>query len=242
MSRNFKESLGFQSELSPESQVQQRDDLLRYIVLKLIANGLPHPELPTERAGSLEPEQLIGTYHERLKLLDAVRCPADQRIEAFLARHMSDCDLEAPLRLPDRTVILDQHGIAREVELACPPLKALLYIMAFGSWEGHDVNSPEVRSLFTLESLIESDWYQERLKTRQQNDIALWSRHVETLAEAISNGHDKRLDSRLAMARSELDRVSTPEYLKSLRGTIGTDPATFAPAPEPHSLAAASEV
>ena len=44
MSRNFKESLGFQSDLSPESQVQQRDELLRYIVLKLIANGLPHPE------------------------------------------------------------------------------------------------------------------------------------------------------------------------------------------------------
>ena len=129
------------------------------------------------------------------------------------------------------------------VELACPPLKALLHIMAFGSWEGHDVNSPKVRALFTLESVLESDWYQERLKTRQQNDIALWSRHVETLVDAIAREDDDRLDleSRLAMAQSELERVSAPEYLNSLRGMIGTDPGIFAPAPEPQSLAAASE-
>ncbi len=113
----LKESLGFSRESATESPVEKRKDLIRYIVLKLLANGLPHPPLPEELAGSLKPERLIESYHERLKLLDAVRCPADQRIEKFLADHFSDCDLESPLRLPGRTIILDQHGLSRELSL-----------------------------------------------------------------------------------------------------------------------------
>ena len=113
----LQESLGFSRETATESSVEKRRDLIRYIVLKLLANGLPHPPLPEELAGSLKPERLIESYHERLKLLDAVRCPADQRIEKFLADHFSDCDLESPLRLPDRTIILDQHGLSRELSL-----------------------------------------------------------------------------------------------------------------------------
>ena len=114
---HLKETLGFVPESSGESRSEQRQDVIRYLVLKLLANGLPHPPLPAERTSSLRPEQLIGTYHERLKLLDAVRCPADQRIENFLSDHFSDCELESPLTLPDRSIILDQHGLSRELSL-----------------------------------------------------------------------------------------------------------------------------
>jgi len=114
---HLKETLGFVPESSGESRSEQRQDVIRYLVLKLLANGLPHPPLPAERTSSLRPEQLIGTYHERLKLLDAVRCPADQRIENFLSDHFSDCELENPLTLPDRSIILDQHGLSRELSL-----------------------------------------------------------------------------------------------------------------------------
>jgi hypothetical protein len=114
---HLKETLGFVPESSAESRSEQRQDVIRYLVLKLLANGLPHPPLLEVRAGSLQPEQLIGTYHERLKLLDEVRCPADQRIEKFLSDHFFDTDLESPLTLPDRSIILDQHGLSRELSL-----------------------------------------------------------------------------------------------------------------------------
>ena len=48
------------------------------------------------------------------------------------------------------------------VEAACPPLKALLHIMAHGQYEGKGVEDPAVRRLFTREYLLESDWYAER--------------------------------------------------------------------------------
>ena len=45
------------------------------------------------------------------------KCPADPRIEAFLAEHFADLGLPAPLRLPDETLVLPRHGIARELSL-----------------------------------------------------------------------------------------------------------------------------
>jgi hypothetical protein len=96
------------------------------------------------------------------------------------------------------------------VNAACPPIRALLHIMAHGSYEGKGVEDAELRNLFTREALLASDWYAERLATKQKRDIALWTRHV-----AATN---------TAAARAELTRVSSPKYLEELRGTIGADP------------------
>lgn len=116
------------------------------------------------------------------------------------------------------------------IDQACPPLKALLHIMVHGDFEGLDLNAPEIRSLFTLESLLASDWYRVRLQTQQRRDIALWKRHVETLSHFAEQPEFRqeatRLDiaSRLQKAQSELQRVSTPEYLADLTGHVGADP------------------
>jgi hypothetical protein len=116
------------------------------------------------------------------------------------------------------------------VDQACPPLRALLHIMVHGEYEGLGLNAPEIRALFTQESLLASDWYRERLQTKQNRDIALWQRHVQSLEEfasaAGSNGAVKRLDiaTRLEAARKELARVSSPEYLADLNGMLGADP------------------
>jgi hypothetical protein len=113
---------------------------------------------------------------------------------------------------------------------ACPPLKVLLNIMAYGHYEGRDERDPEIRRLFTRESLLASDWYQDRLKIRQRRDIALWTRHVSSLQsylaeqESLDNGLRPQLENRLAYAQAELARVSAPEYLQSLVGTLGADP------------------
>ncbi len=116
------------------------------------------------------------------------------------------------------------------VEDACPPLKALLHIMANGNFEGRDAHHPDIRAMFTREALLASDWYRERLQTKQRRDIALWKRNIaylQTFAARTSH-HDiaDKLDiqGRLATAKDKLVQVSDNAYLQSLRGTIGADP------------------
>jgi phosphoenolpyruvate carboxykinase (diphosphate) len=116
------------------------------------------------------------------------------------------------------------------IEAACPPLRALLEIMAHGSYYGMGVDHPEVRAMFTREALVASEWYAERLRTKQQRDIALWLRHVRALEQfraaeqEFPPQEDIDFDNRLALAHAQLARVSSPEYLNELVGTIGADP------------------
>jgi hypothetical protein len=116
------------------------------------------------------------------------------------------------------------------IEDACPPLRALLHIMADGHYEGKDAHHPEIRALFTREALLVSDWYRERLTIRRQRDIALWERHVRSLTDFLSRaGHREEAErlgiaARLAHARAELERVGSAAYLTTLVGTIGADP------------------
>ena len=115
------------------------------------------------------------------------------------------------------------------VDAACPPLKALLHIMANGAYEGKRLNDPEIRRLFTREALLESDWYQERLRTKQDRDMALWRRHLASLEAYRSQAAAQRkppfdFEKRLAAALHQMDRVSAPRYLVELAGTIGADP------------------
>lgn len=110
-----------------------------------------------------------------------------------------------------------QQRVAQEyfddgsVEAACPPIKALLHIMARGHYEGKTAADAAIRGLFSRESLLSSGWYRLRLLTKQERDIALWRRHLA-------------VDSNSDYARRQLERASSPGYLDSLVGTIGADP------------------
>lgn len=116
------------------------------------------------------------------------------------------------------------------IDDACPPLRALLHVMAHGQFEGKDISHPELRALFTREALLASDWYKQRLLTKQARDVALWQRHVHSLNEflALASHRDEAerlgIAARLGRARAELERVSAPSYLAELQGTIGADP------------------
>ena len=115
------------------------------------------------------------------------------------------------------------------VEDACPSLKALLYIMAQGHYQGKDVHHPEIRALFTLDALLASSWYRERLETKQARDIALWQKHIAYLENYIARGHQEMvlrlgIQNRLTDARERLAQVQGSAYLESLCGTIGADP------------------
>ncbi|MGJ8650444.1 MAG: hypothetical protein ACSHX4_08795 [Opitutaceae bacterium] len=116
------------------------------------------------------------------------------------------------------------------IEQACPPLKALLHIMVHGQYEGKTLQDPEVRGLFTRESMLQSDWYQERLVSQQKSDMKAWAQHVDYLGSYLSKStHSavaKRLnvEARLTAAREQLDKVSSKKYTDSLVGTIGRQP------------------
>ena len=116
------------------------------------------------------------------------------------------------------------------IDEACPPLKALLNIMAYGEYEGKGLDSEEVRSLFSRESMLKSDWYKARLASQQEQDIKSWSANVDYLTHFMSkqshNGVAERLDidSRLTAAKKELERVSAKGYTDTLVGTLGRNP------------------
>ena len=115
------------------------------------------------------------------------------------------------------------------IEKACPPLKILLTIMAYGNFEGKTERDPEIRALFTRESLLASDWYHERLVTKQQRDIQLWERHQAYLDSYLQERPNAELvvgdiRDRQQMVTHVLERLRKPEYLQELVGTLGAEP------------------
>jgi len=116
------------------------------------------------------------------------------------------------------------------IELACPPLQALLHIMAKGEWNGHGLDAPEVREMFTRDALLASDWYQARLRAKQTWDQEIWRRHLESIELVLENPsledvvERMELKARMKTAQAEMAKVQSDDYLTSLVGTLGREP------------------
>lgn len=116
------------------------------------------------------------------------------------------------------------------IEFACPPLKVLLTIMAHGHYEGKTERDPEVRRMFTKEAMLASDWYRERLVTKQRRDLTLWERHRDYLDQYLKVRPNAAPETREAIhhrqqiVAAELDRIRRPEYIDELYGTLGAEP------------------
>lgn len=126
-----------------------------------------------------------------------------------------------------RTVALEYFEDG-SIDLACPPIKAILHIMAHGDFEGKGAEHSGIRELFTLESMLGSDWYRERLRTQQALDIALWTSHRDAIEKFASSGMpapDIDLQARLATTLEHLRHVTSDGYPNDLAGTIGADPS-----------------
>jgi hypothetical protein len=126
------------------------------------------------------------------------------------------------------------------IDALCPPLRALVEIMAGRAERGLTAESPALRSMFTREHLLDSDWYRQRLTTKQRRDEALWSRHVAYLEQFLTRVSHRdvaaRMDlaGRLRHAQQQLADVQRGDYPERLRGTIGADPLGPPPArPQP---------
>lgn len=116
------------------------------------------------------------------------------------------------------------------IDDACPPLKALLHVMAEGHYQGMDLSHPDLRALFTRESLLASDWYRERLAIKQRRDIALYQRHVDYLSRFLAEAETRcepdgiaGCEAALEEARARLAEVTSPAYLDRLWGSLGAD-------------------
>ena len=119
------------------------------------------------------------------------------------------------------------------IEFACPPLKALLTIMAEGTYEGKDITDPEIRAMFTREAMFSSDWYRERLVTRQTVICKELEESIGYLEEFVESSKFKEeiesmnIVGRLENTKADLAYRSKAEYVDTLVGTIGTDPAVL---------------
>ncbi|UMB54751.1 hypothetical protein MKD41_04590 [Lutibacter sp. A64] len=116
------------------------------------------------------------------------------------------------------------------VDAAIPPLKILLHIMAYGEFEGKDISNPELRAYFDRETILNSDWYKERLIIKQQKDIVFYTKQLTYLETFIANPNNidivTELDliNKLKNVKTLLDEANSDNYIESLKGTIGADP------------------
>jgi hypothetical protein len=152
---------------------------------------------------------------------EAMLCPETQDLRAFVDGIENIC--EAQRR------VASGYFEDGSVDDACPPLRALLHIMAHGNYQGKDVEDPAIREMFTREYLLHSDWYQERLLIKQTRDESLWRKHQQYLEKQLAevgdsdDSHRARLVERIQEAERMRQMVSDRAYLKRLQGTLGAD-------------------
>jgi hypothetical protein len=111
----FKTQLG----LDPDTAeaVYDNKSLLEYVNLKLTSIGQPvFGDLSDSGFFGLS-KSLLDSYQEKSRLLADYLPPCDQRIQSFLAEYFSDLELSEMPHLPNNTLILDRHGIARTLSL-----------------------------------------------------------------------------------------------------------------------------
>ena len=112
---------------------------------------------------------------------------------------------------------------------ACPPLQAVLNIMAEGHYQGKTIDDPSVREMFSLEYLLASDWYKERLIIKQQRDAALWQMNRDYVEQKMDETNESLteqwavLQDQMESAEQMLEWVNSDSYLQRLQGTLGAD-------------------
>ena len=124
-------------------------------------------------------------------------------------------------------------------EAACPPLRAVLSIMAYGDYEGKTIGDAEIRNMFTRDALLSSDWYQRRLGEKKRRDVEHWKKFEQTLREFLSDDSEAdvasqlNLQQRLEFVCAQLKTAQAPDYEQALVGTLGVDPMQPSPYDKP---------
>ena len=184
--------------------------------------------IPASRLGYRITERFVRRYFGRVfdnpdKVFDkSILQPESQDLDSFAD------GIKYIVEAQKRSAM--QYFDDGSIEKACPPLKILLTIMAYGNYEGRTERDPEIRRHFTRESLLASDWYRKRLETRRARDLDLWERHRHYLTAHLQDRTGAEptergvIESRLKIVNAELARLNQPNAIDALVGTIGAEP------------------
>mmetsp|Transcript_70258 Transcript_70258/g.114113 ORF Transcript_70258/g.114113 Transcript_70258/m.114113 type:complete len:1322 (+) Transcript_70258:48-4013(+) len=125
-------------------------------------------------------------------------------------------------------------------DMAVPPLKALLHIMATGEYKGMTLESPDFRAMWTRDNIIKSEWYMDRLKMMQSKEVERLKRGLEYTQNFVKGPdscagdwkgqqivQDLQLHARISSIKAQLQKVQHADYLEFLRGSLGVDPAIY---------------
>lgn len=126
--------------------------------------------------------------------------------------------------------VANSYFIDGSYQLAVPPLKILLSVMAHGHFENRSINDAELRAQFDRERVLASDWYASRLEAKREADTRLWRRHVKYLSNYCARSTHADvvarlgLNERMLLARQRIAYCGSEEYLARIHGTLGVDP------------------
>ncbi|MHB0898137.1 MAG: hypothetical protein ACYC1A_11360, partial [Spirochaetales bacterium] len=116
------------------------------------------------------------------------------------------------------------------ISAAIPPLKAVLAVMATGSFEGKSIHDPELRRLFDRDYVVNSAWYKERLSAYQGQEIAYIEKSIAYIRTYLAEKAEpkslsaRRAQAELARAKERLEQLMAKGYLVFIDGSIGKDP------------------
>lgn len=121
------------------------------------------------------------------------------------------------------------------IDLAIPPLRAILHIMAYGEFEGKTIHDPDVRGLFDRDLVLASDWYQDRLTAKKDLRLRMMRDHIRCLEEFLDRENYSleaerlELSTRLEETRAHLAEfeANPGEYIQRITGTIGVEPKFY---------------
>jgi hypothetical protein len=194
----------------------------------LIENGFLEPVPAYEHNGKVLPTNLLG-YRINQAFVNyflgrIFTSPEVLFGEAMLKPEEQDMDVFADGLdniLTTHRVVAENYFRDGSIELACPPMKALLHIMRDGTYEGKGLDDPQIRDLFKPETILASDWYKARLDEKQKVDIAHWEKIMGYLNEyslPLNN-----LDALRDEAAARLESSKQDAYRESLDGMLGRD-------------------
>lgn len=134
-------------------------------------------------------------------------------------------------------IVMTHQRVARSffadgtIDLACPPLRALLEIMANGTTaSGFYLEDAEVRRLFDRDVVLASDWYAARLAAKQAADVARAEKGIAAIEDFVGKKANAdatlrlRLEAELEATRRMAKMYGSEGYRSSLIGTLGLQP------------------
>ena len=106
------------------------------------------------------------------------------------------------------------------IDLACPPLRAILHYMAHGEWEGHTIRDAALRDLFARDKVLASAWYRERLERQAAYDRSFWEARAGYL-NSLEDG--PLIQAARSYVAEQIRKSAGGDPAKVFAGTIGRD-------------------